>query len=303
MKEKMLAKLERDRLVAKGGSIETELLHDEKGKGKEEEQEQKRRVGKEGEVVGSDEIAANGGDRGLKDRQPISPSDPSRTNQCLSMNLPMARPEAMKQIHVVHGHALAISSVKFHPKNMILATVSDEKCWKMWAFPSGELTMSARGTKTGLRTIFIRQSSAKGCNGRGAHLATASGDGTVKIWDFGRGKCRQTFRGHAFSVYSVEFQPFSNVVVTCSGDKTISLWDTRTGKRSVHRAEVQPLIRIFLGDKSSVWDSGGVVRFWDLRKVSELESVDFGPHPGNRLGFDASGNVLAVASNDDQCKL
>jgi WD40 repeat protein len=37
--------------------------------------------------------------------------------------------------------------VKFHPKKMIIATVSDDKSWKMWAFPSGELIMSGEGHK------------------------------------------------------------------------------------------------------------------------------------------------------------
>ncbi|KAI8809116.1 WD40-repeat-containing domain protein [Cladochytrium replicatum] len=361
MKEKMLAKLERDRLVAKVASLETALLHSEKGK----EKENRRRNGKEGESTGSDESARNGhgvpvpnppalpklkksGDRGVKDGAPSLPSDESRTNPYLSMNLPMAKPELMKQIHVVHGHALAISSVKFHPKKMILATVSDDKCWKMWAFPSGELIMSGEGHKDWIADCDFHP--------RGAHLATASGDGTVKIWDFGRGiasltlsdhtqavwscafhdlgdylatcsmdhtaklwdvhtgKCRQTFRGHADSVNRVGFQPFSNVVVTCSGDKTISLWDTRTGLCSQtlfgHMNSINDVTFSLQASKSGYkgtrvasCDSGGVVKFWDLKNVSELESVDFGPHPANRLGFDASGNVLAVASNDAQCKL
>ena len=42
-------------------------------------------------------------------------------------------------------------------------------------------------------------------------------------------RCRNTLRGHADSVNSVEFLPFSNTLCTCSADKTISLWDARTG--------------------------------------------------------------------------
>lgn len=44
-----------------------------------------------------------------------------------------------------------------------------------------------------------------------------------------RGKCRQTFRGHADSVNAIGFQPYTNTLYTCSGDKTVSLWDSRTG--------------------------------------------------------------------------
>ena len=42
-------------------------------------------------------------------------------------------------------------------------------------------------------------------------------------------RCRNTLRGHADSVNSIMFLPFSNTLVTCSADKTISLWDARTG--------------------------------------------------------------------------
>jgi WD40 repeat protein len=41
-------------------------------------------------------------------------------------------------------------------------------------------------------------------------------------------RCRYTLRGHADSVNSVEFLPFSNTILTSSADKTLSLWDGRT---------------------------------------------------------------------------
>ncbi len=42
---------------------------------------------------------------------------------------------------------------------------------------------------------------------------------------------------------------------------------------------------------------------WDLRKINELASIDFGPQSANKLAFDPSGTTLAVASNDGACKL
>ena len=36
---------------------------------------------------------------------------------------------------------------KFHPKKMVLATVSDDKLWKLWTFPGGEPVMSGSGHK------------------------------------------------------------------------------------------------------------------------------------------------------------
>lgn len=41
-------------------------------------------------------------------------------------------------------------------------------------------------------------------------------------------RCRNTLRGHADSVNSIVFLPYSNTLLTCSADKTLSLWDART---------------------------------------------------------------------------
>jgi WD40 repeat protein len=50
-------------------------------------------------------------------------------------------------------------------------------------------------------------------------------------------------------------------------------------------------------------DASGTVKLWDLRKISELASVDFGTQAANKIAFDPSGNTLAVASSDGSCKL
>ena len=34
-----------------------------------------------------------------------------------------------------------------------------------------------------------------------------------------------------------------------------------------------------------------------------LTTLDFGPHPGNRVAFDPSTTVLAIASNDGMVKM
>ena len=53
-------------------------------------------------------------------------------------------------------------------------------------------------------------------------------DNTAKVWDLNSLRCRYTLRGHADSVNSIEFLPYSNTLLTCSADKTLSLWDART---------------------------------------------------------------------------
>ncbi|KAF7243734.1 Sperm-associated antigen 16 protein [Varanus komodoensis] len=48
-------------------------------------------------------------------------------------------------------------------------------------------------------------------------------------------RCRYTLRGHKDSVNSIEFLPFSNIILTSSADKTLSLWDARTVSKIIVR--------------------------------------------------------------------
>ncbi|TPX56828.1 hypothetical protein PhCBS80983_g04236 [Powellomyces hirtus] len=342
MKEKMLMRLERDRLAGKVVGLEATMRAE-------------RRTGEtpNGPVRSNSGKARNdkesprppgGGNQATttstnKKHHTLPAED--RVNPYAQMDLPALKNDRMRQVHAVRAHDAAVTSMKFHPKKMILATVSDDKTWKMWAFPTGELIMSGSGHKDWIAECDFHP--------RGAHLATASGDGTVKLWDFAKGsvtatlgdhtqavwscafqdtgdflvsgsmdytaklwdvhtaKCRQTFRGHADSVNHVGFLPYSNTIFSCSGDKTISLWDARTGLCSQtlygHMNAVNYVAVSLRGDAVASCDADGVVKLWDMRNVSELGSLDFGPHPANRISFDPNGTTLAVASNNGACRL
>lgn len=94
-------------------------------------------------------------------------------------------------------------------------------------------------------------------------------DHSSRLLDINVGKCRSALRGHADSVNSVHFKPYSNVLGTCSADKTVSTWDVRTNlclqtfyghNNSVNGCKFSPK-----GDKLVSCDSNGIVKTWDLR--------------------------------------
>jgi WD40 repeat protein len=65
---------------------------------------------------------------------------------------------------------------------------------------------------------------------RGNLLATASGDGTVKIWDFVNACCAQTFSEHGQPVWKVAFHDTGDFLLSCSMDHTVKLWDMNLKK-------------------------------------------------------------------------
>lgn len=63
----------------------------------------------------------------------------------------------------------------------------------------------------------------------GVCLASGSGDATVKIWDFEKQRCVQTFHDQK-AVWSVKFHDLGHVLASSSLDQTARLWDVSAAK-------------------------------------------------------------------------
>ena len=60
---------------------------------------------------------------------------------------------------------------------------------------------------------------------KGSHLATASGDCTVKLWDFAKGTATLTLTDHTQGVWGCAFHDTGDFLASCSMDHTAKLWD------------------------------------------------------------------------------
>ncbi|KAL9966119.1 hypothetical protein ACROYT_G024139 [Oculina patagonica] len=346
MKEKMLTKLERDRAVGQMTGLQT-TLHQVGGGQAEYTQggESQKKVSQYRPAAAQNNDAEN---QLMPQRQHPKDSEfpvDSRVNPQLAHHrgpsAHLTRSGGFRLTHTISAHNLPVSGLALHPRKQVLATVSDDWSWKMWAVPSGDIIMTGEGHKDWLSDCDFHPG--------GARLATSSGDGTVKIWDFSKAecvltftdhthavwgcswhscgdflascsmdntskvwdvnseRCRHTLRGHADSVNSIVFLPYSNTLLTCSADKTLSLWDARTGLCAQtfygHMHSCNHVVFNLKGDTVASCDAYGVVKMWDVRTVACMATLDLGPHPANRLDFDPSGTVLGVASNDGTIKM
>lgn len=64
----------------------------------------------------------------------------------------------------------------------------------------------------------------------GKRLASASEDGTVKIWDAQTRQELRTLRGHSKGVYSIAFHPDGERLASAGEDGTVKIWETSTGR-------------------------------------------------------------------------
>lgn len=63
----------------------------------------------------------------------------------------------------------------------------------------------------------------------GRRIASASADGTLKLWDSETGKELRSLLGHKDSVTAVVFSASGAHLLTGSSDNTVKLWDASTG--------------------------------------------------------------------------
>lgn len=140
----------------------------------------------------------------------------------------------------------------------------------------------------------------------GSRIATASADGTAKIWDATTGKELLTFKGHTGGIYCIAFSPDGKLLITGSVDQTARLWDADTGQElqtfNGHSGEVFSAIFSPDGTRLATADTVGVAKVWDVQTGQQLLTLreDSPTTIINQLGFSPDGKRLVMACEDGE---
>ncbi|PSK83067.1 WD domain G-beta repeat uncharacterized protein [Murinocardiopsis flavida] len=141
---------------------------------------------------------------------------------------------------------------------------------------------------------------------KGTTLATASGDGTARLWDTESGAATTTLTGHDEPVRAVAFDPDGTTLATGGADHATRLWNTDSGKE-IHALEghESTVYTVAFSPDGDLLATGGgdTVMLWDPDTGKEAATLTGHGSWVEAVAFSPDGSTLASAGNDKTVKL
>ena len=148
---------------------------------------------------------------------------------------------------VLRGHRRGVWSVKFAPKDIptisgdngpasasrgLVLTGSGDKTVKIWSLTDYSCLRTLEGhTNSVLKVIWMPQSETSDASKSSKSLvqiASAGGDGLVKVWDTNTGETACTLDNHTDRVWALTANPKTNMLVSGGGDSIVTFWKDTT---------------------------------------------------------------------------
>jgi WD40 repeat protein/serine/threonine protein kinase len=141
----------------------------------------------------------------------------------------------------------------------------------------------------------------------GKRLASASGDGTIKLWNVETGREVRTLRGHTALVVHVAFSRDGRRLASVSADRTVKVWDTQTGRVALTLQSQGGLVRSVAFSPDGRCLAGGcrdmTVRVWDARTGEEQRTLAKHTSVCLSVAFSPDGRSLAGGSQGGMVKV
>src|SRR5262249_14579762 len=132
------------------------------------------------------------------------------------------------------------------------------------------------------------------------HIALASRDKTITVWDQRTWQLVHQLRGDTNVVQDAAFDPDGNRLVTANRDGTARVWDVATGDVVAYLVGHQSAIRaarFSLDGSRIVTASGdGTARLWDASNGTPLAT--FEGHQRELTGISVAPDVVVTSGSD-----
>ncbi|WP_045875582.1 NB-ARC domain-containing protein [Pseudofrankia sp. DC12] len=142
----------------------------------------------------------------------------------------------------------------------------------------------------------------------GDWLASASSDGTVRLWEADTGAARATLAGHRGAVHACAIAPSGDWLVSGGADGTARVWPAAGGQARLdlpgHDGAVRGVAVAPAGDWLASCGDDGTVRYWDTAtgRPGPVVTVAAG-QPVRDVAISPDGRLLAAACEDGQIRL
>jgi WD40 repeat protein len=137
----------------------------------------------------------------------------------------------------------------------------------------------------------------------GSQLASASGDGTVKLWEVASGKLLTEYIKQQEAIWSMALSPNGKIVASGAGGKVLGIWDIDSGNRESHIIELSGRVQALgihpSGSLLACASGDGKMVIWDI--AAAKRRVAFSGQEGGAtcVVFSPDGKLLATAGAAD----
>lgn len=224
---------------------------------------------------------------------------------------------------VLRGHKRGVWSVNFAPKNTpsitgnvssakgLILTGSGDKTVKIWNLTDYSCLRTFEGHSANVLKVLWLKLPTDERGRKHVQIASAGGDGLVKVWDATTGELETTLDNHEDRVWALAVHPETNMIVSGSSDSTVTFWKDTTSETQKETAEKATQFVEQEQELQNYIRAGSYRKAITLalqlnhpaRLLSLFSAISIAPEEGSLSGAFAVDEVIATLADEQLCTL